>query len=167
MRDGEPVPWASWLLVGSDDPRSTFWTFVAEIHADYHRLWYPDQAPEEDGVSRLHQNCRRFVESRILRDVVGVTAALTDAESKAVIRDLSACGYRSMQADGAMHMDGPGCHIRLEPSARGIHGITELELAVDGAGVAGRTVELGGATLSFRSETSAVWEFGSDGGQPD
>jgi len=162
VRGSERVPWASFLFIGSDDPDSVFGPWVMEIDPDYHRLWYSEESPQTDGVSRWHQNAKRYDADRLLKDLVGVTAALTRDEADCLVRDLRVCGYGFSQSEGALVGSGPGCSIRIIEPGQAVHGVTQADFELNRAMDAGEARRIGDTTLLFLGGLSAAWTFGPE-----
>ncbi len=161
VREGKEIPWFHWVGFedGPEDPAFSVW--IMQYHEDYLRLWNPGLGPEQDSISREHHRAMEFDPSRYLRDVVGLTLALTPRQSKRLLGTLSALGYETEVAAGISTARGPGIEFRIVEARPDVRGVTEIRMSLQRPKTGRATFEFGRSILTFDGEGFAKWRFNS------
>lgn len=159
VREEERIPWFHWVGFedGPEDPAFSVW--IMQYHEDYLRLWNPGLPPEEDGITREHHRAIEFEPSRYLRDVVGLTLALTPRQSERLLGTLSALGYETAVAAGVSTARGPGIEFRIVDARPGVRGVTEIRMSLQRPKTGETTFQFGHSILTFDSDSFATWRF--------
>lgn len=159
VRAEKEIPWFHWIGFEDEPEDPAFDVWIMQYHEDYLRLWHPGLAPEQDGISRRRHRAMEFEPSRYLRDVVGLTLALTPRQSERLLERLSALGYETEVAAGVSTARGPGVEFRLVEASPGRRGVTEIRMTLQRPKMGQTTFEIGQSTLTFDSDGVATWRF--------
>jgi hypothetical protein len=162
MRGADTVPWfyATALLPAPTDTASVLFVWTMEYHPEFLRRWYADIQPHDSGVSRAHARAREYRPGRHLRDITGITLALTASEGDRFLAQLAALGYRVWPDGTARRADGPGIAFTVVPAADGRAGIVALELALARPKSGQRRYAFGQrSVLTFETDWRAIWTF--------
>jgi len=159
MRDNIAIPWYSSISIGSEDNSSTFWTWIMEIHPDYHRLWYSDKSPGSYGITRKHQNVRRYNPEKYLKDIVEITIELNKKETLILERDLKNLGYEVFNKESFVELKGPEICLKIKTTDKNYRGIIKIQFMLNRSIIENKKIVMGKSVLSFDRYNMATWDF--------
>ncbi len=163
---GRMVPW--FLMTGFEPEDSELVTFVMEYDAAFLAQWNPEILPGLSGISRravlerYRAKAARAVPARdpLLRDVTGVTLALSPELARRLGVELAALGYRRDEEGPRTDWVGPDARITVVPSTAKSQGLAAIEMSLLRRPAERRTISLGPrARLEIRPEGTATLTF--------
>jgi hypothetical protein len=152
---GAQVPWFYQLraFYRSDPPSNTS-RWVMEYQKDFLRTVEPGKG----GISRAELAARFQQKSRLVKDIVGATVALSEREMERFAKELQVYGW-TVRTEGAKRTaTGGGTTLSLIPSTPSVKGLTEVRFQLVRKGVPAQTLHFGPTSvLSVASDGTAVW----------
>ena len=152
---GAQVPWFYQLraFYRSDPPSNTS-RWVMEYQKDFLRT----VEPGKDGISRAELAARFQQKSRLVKDIVGATVALSEREMERFVKELQVYAW-TVRSEGAKRTaTGGGTTLTLIPSTPSVKGLTEVRFQLVRKGVPAQTLHFGPTSvLSVGSDGMAVW----------
>jgi len=156
----EEVPWFE-MTYGREIPGLRI--FMLEYHRDFLARWYGTLTPARSitradvldrYVAKIGQSQRR--KPALLKDVVGLTVALAQAEREALVRQLRAVAWIAQDEANAVVCTGPESErLRLIAPADGRTGIVEVDFSLQYA-VATATHRVGSAELRLEGRSARL-----------
>ena len=128
-RGTEDIPWFHSVGVDYPDRDWSFDIWVMEYHKDHLKTRYPNAFSVGD-ITRKQYNSRRFSKERYLRNVIGISLALPDAQADRFAEQLECFGYESEEVGQKTIFHGPEIDITVIRGTAPILGITELTLSL-------------------------------------
>ena len=112
-------------------------SWLMEYEPDFLARWYPDltsarSIARSDVLDRYVTKIGQAVlrNDFLMKDVVGLTLALPDAQREPLLKQLAASGYRARAKKGMTVVEGPEVTLRFVPVTGTRHGVIEVELAL-------------------------------------
>jgi hypothetical protein len=170
----DEVPWFQMTYAaGLRDPATPngppgLRTWLMEYEPDFLARWYPDLTPARSivrsdvldrYVARIGQSVLR--DDFLLKDVVGLTLALPEAQRDPLVHLLKASGYTAREKKGGTVLEGPEVTLKLVSGAGPQRGVVEVEFSLQRR-VGKRQEQFGLAALVLEGER-ALLRFGRSG----
>ena len=168
------VPWFQMTYAEGGRPTPVpngppgFSSWLMEYEPDFLARWYPDltsarSIARSDVLDRYVAKIGQAVlrNDFLMKDVVGLTVALPDAQRDPLLRQLKASGYTARDKKGMTVVEGPEVTLRFAPATGPRRGVTEVEFALQRR-VGKSEEQFGQATLTLDGER-AFLRFGTGG----
>jgi Family of unknown function (DUF5829) len=115
--DGRDVTWFDATEADfPDDNASNAGSWVMAVYSDYLRQRYPDLTSEEDGTTREKQYKRRYVASRLLKEVTRFSMTVNNVEEDQLAKEFAAYGYTIRAERGKKIAVRQGFELVMEPA---------------------------------------------------
>jgi hypothetical protein len=158
-RGTEDIPWFHSISVDYPDRDWSFSIWVMEYHKGYLKTRYPNAFSVGD-ITRKQFNSRRFDKERYLRNVIGISLALSDAQADRFAEQLKCFGYEIEELGQKTTFHGPGIDITVIRGTAPILGITELILSLMRNKTGQEVYRFGPKSrLTFNGDMTATWIF--------
>ena len=156
----EKIPWFYRASTGAKIVDDLLSTSVMAWHPEYLRKMYPELHHAEAEVSRSGFLDRVYKSGRHLRDVMGVTIALSPPETGRFLQYLGALGWKIEQL-GEKHMAGnPDLKFTVVPETLEKKGIIELDLTLSETSKGDRKFCFGeNSVLELGKDKRGKWVF--------
>jgi hypothetical protein len=152
---GAQVPWFYQLraFYRSDPPSNTS-RWVMEYQKDFLKT----VEPGKDGITRAQLAARFQQKTRLVKDIVGATVALSEREMERFVKELEVYGW-TVRTDGAKRTaTGPGATLTLIPSTPTVKGLREVRFQLVKKDVPPQTLHFGPTSvLTVAPDGTAVW----------
>jgi len=139
----DEVPWFQMTYAEGGRPAHppngppVFSSWLMEYEPDFLARWYPDLTParsiaRSDVLDRYVTKIGQAVlrNDFLMKDVVGLTLALPDAQRDPLLRQLAASGYTARARKGITIVQGPEVALRFVPVTGARRGVIEVEFAL-------------------------------------
>jgi len=157
-----------WFRMMNGPPRLTigpFIVWVMEYEEGFLRHWHADRPPAAPGVDRK-SILRRYAhvlhtdpESRLFRDLAGITVAVDGKIRDDILRYCVALGFQAREENGMLRLENNSFTIRLRPASDKVLGILELKLRVRRRPDRKEFRFGPGCVLKFHGTERATWTF--------
>lgn len=163
---GRMVPW--FLMTGFEPKDPALVTFVIEYDPAFLAQWNREILRGLTGISRravlerYRAKAARAVPARdpLLRDVTGVTLALSPELARRLGAELGALGYRRDEKGPRTDWIGPDARISVVPSTGKSGGLAAIEMSLVRRPAKRRTISLGPrARVEIRQDGTATFTF--------
>lgn len=167
VRGGDTIPWfkqVSVLYPGYPDSLAEVYSWVIENEPAFFREVIGDTAASDSDISRRRYLAKRYRPDRLLRDITGITIALSPQRGARLLTELEAHGWtvvRTAPGSTAGRATGPGAEIAVVPvSATRPFGLRELRMSLTRPVAAVRSIQLGPRSrLIMLTNGMARWVF--------
>jgi hypothetical protein len=167
VRGADTIPWFKQVSVvypGYPDSLAEVYSWVIENEPAFFREVIRDTAASDDDISRRRYLVKRYRPDRLLRDITGITIALSPRRGARLLTELEAHGWtvvRSAPGGTSGRATGPGAEIAVVPvSATRPFGLRELRMSLTRPVAAVRSIQLGPRSrLIMLTNGMARWVF--------